>query len=229
MQKALLVWIVILAGTPLAQAFYNPNAGRWLNRDPIEEKGGTSVYAANNNDLIDLIDINGLLRAFFTVETEIRTQIYGGTQGRKSFHSVEAELDSPRIINRHADIDFTYFIPGSGKLSESLYSYPISNTERSCRYWVYVQMDGDARTRLAPLPNINYDVTFAVEVVRDPVARVKTVKLTGAHDGFPSYIMRYNTYKYDAQEGVIGELLGDSDVDVDVQLYPPFNPWRWSP
>ena len=34
--SALLLW---LAAAPLGQAFYNPNTGKWLTRDPIEEKG----------------------------------------------------------------------------------------------------------------------------------------------------------------------------------------------
>jgi hypothetical protein len=33
-----------------AQCFYNPSAGRWLSRDPIEEQGGANLLAfANNN------------------------------------------------------------------------------------------------------------------------------------------------------------------------------------
>lgn len=34
--SALLLW---LAFVPLAQAFYNPSTGRWLNRDPLGEPG----------------------------------------------------------------------------------------------------------------------------------------------------------------------------------------------
>ena len=34
--SALLLWLTFV---PLAQAFYNPSTGRWLGRDPINEKG----------------------------------------------------------------------------------------------------------------------------------------------------------------------------------------------
>jgi hypothetical protein len=41
-------------------AFYNPNEGRWLNRDPIGEKGGENLYALNGNQVNGSIDAKGL-------------------------------------------------------------------------------------------------------------------------------------------------------------------------
>jgi hypothetical protein len=40
---------------------YNPVTGRWINRDPIEEKGGVNIYSACKNNLILNIDCFGLL------------------------------------------------------------------------------------------------------------------------------------------------------------------------
>jgi hypothetical protein len=45
-----------LCTTQTANAFYNPQAGRWLNRDPIEERGGINLYAAAANDLLARVD-----------------------------------------------------------------------------------------------------------------------------------------------------------------------------
>jgi len=39
--------------------FYNPEIGRWLNRDPIGELGGLNYYGAFWNDSIGYIDILG--------------------------------------------------------------------------------------------------------------------------------------------------------------------------
>jgi hypothetical protein len=39
--------------------FYDPQQGRWLNRDPIEEEGGENLYAAVDNNLIDDVDYLG--------------------------------------------------------------------------------------------------------------------------------------------------------------------------
>jgi RHS repeat-associated protein len=36
--------------------YYNPDTGRWLNRDPIEEKGGGNLYGYVNNQPITNID-----------------------------------------------------------------------------------------------------------------------------------------------------------------------------
>jgi RHS repeat-associated protein len=39
--------------------FYNPSTGRWLNRDPIEEKGGLNLYAFVHNDPTSKYDSDG--------------------------------------------------------------------------------------------------------------------------------------------------------------------------
>ncbi len=36
--------------------FYATNTGRWINRDPIKEKGGMNIYAFCNNDATLLWD-----------------------------------------------------------------------------------------------------------------------------------------------------------------------------
>ena len=40
--------------------FYNPETGRWINRDPIEEQGGVNLYGMVSNDPINKIDPFGL-------------------------------------------------------------------------------------------------------------------------------------------------------------------------
>jgi RHS repeat-associated protein len=40
--------------------FYDPGAGRWLNRDPIGEEGGMNLCGFVNNDPINMIDLAGL-------------------------------------------------------------------------------------------------------------------------------------------------------------------------
>lgn len=53
--------------------YYNPELGRWINRDPIEERGGLNVYIFTGNDSVGNIDFLGL--AFYAV---------GGTWERQS-------------------------------------------------------------------------------------------------------------------------------------------------
>jgi hypothetical protein len=42
-----------------AAAYYSPNLGRWIKRDPIEETGGANLYGFACNQSINLFDPNG--------------------------------------------------------------------------------------------------------------------------------------------------------------------------
>jgi hypothetical protein len=41
------------------QAFYNPATGRWINRDPIEERGGINLYTFAANSPVNQVDVLG--------------------------------------------------------------------------------------------------------------------------------------------------------------------------
>lgn len=41
--------------------YYDPREGRWLSRDPIEEKGGLNIYAFIGNDSVNWVDLLGLI------------------------------------------------------------------------------------------------------------------------------------------------------------------------
>jgi RHS repeat-associated protein len=47
------------------QRFYDPNRGRFLSRDPIEEDGGSNLYGFVANDPISNVDVLGLAGYFF--------------------------------------------------------------------------------------------------------------------------------------------------------------------
>ncbi len=40
--------------------FYNPQTGKWLSKDPLQEGGGTNLYAFNTNDSVNAFDYLGL-------------------------------------------------------------------------------------------------------------------------------------------------------------------------
>lgn len=40
--------------------YYDPDTGRWLNRDPIAERGGLNLYTFVHNNPLDIVDILGL-------------------------------------------------------------------------------------------------------------------------------------------------------------------------
>ncbi|NJO21426.1 MAG: hypothetical protein HC838_17215 [Spirulinaceae cyanobacterium RM2_2_10] len=75
------LWLVclwLLLGVVSAQAFYNPESGRWPNRDPIEERGGRNLYGFVGNRPIGRIDPFGLIdenSSVAEIEAEVRSLI----------------------------------------------------------------------------------------------------------------------------------------------------------
>jgi hypothetical protein len=64
MNLKLMMKLLLLAGclagfAPVAQAFYNPATGRWLSRDPIEERGGNNLYGFLANNGVGQVDMDG--------------------------------------------------------------------------------------------------------------------------------------------------------------------------
>ena len=55
-----LALLFFLSATELASAFYDPSLGRWVNRDPIQEKGGLNLYRFTRNNPVIWIDRWGL-------------------------------------------------------------------------------------------------------------------------------------------------------------------------
>ena len=61
-----LVACVLLFVTHQVMAFYNPETGRWLSRDPIEEKGGINLYGFVANNPANRVDKDGTTGWQFT-------------------------------------------------------------------------------------------------------------------------------------------------------------------
>lgn len=67
--RFLMLAVLILSCCSMpALAFYPPEQGRWINRDPIEEQGGANMYGFVGNTPINVADNLGLA---FTVRTEV--------------------------------------------------------------------------------------------------------------------------------------------------------------
>ena len=54
--KRMMIGLLFLTVTVNAFAYYMPGQGRWLSRDPIEEKGGLNLYGFTGNDGVNYID-----------------------------------------------------------------------------------------------------------------------------------------------------------------------------
>ena len=55
----LLLVVGLLSAAP-ARAFYNPQTGHWLSRDPLVETGGLNIRVFVNNDPLNMVDPLGL-------------------------------------------------------------------------------------------------------------------------------------------------------------------------
>ena len=72
---------LLLAITFIAQsamAFYNPQTGRWLSRDPIEERGGKNLYGCVNNNALNTFDPLGLAAVYPDIEYDPDATDLGG-------------------------------------------------------------------------------------------------------------------------------------------------------
>ena len=90
--------------------FYNPETGRWINRDPIGEDGGYNLYGFAGNDLVGAIDFLGLFVLYVhregwghvgIITDEGTTYDYGryhGTYRRRPF-----SVKGPNILRRSFD------------------------------------------------------------------------------------------------------------------------------
>ncbi|OAI42305.1 hypothetical protein AYO41_04505 [Verrucomicrobia bacterium SCGC AG-212-E04] len=66
--------------------YYNPNSGRWLNRDPLNESGSVNLYGIVGNDPVSRIDALGLeLTPYTQPIEEIPLNAYG-TMGMAGNH-----------------------------------------------------------------------------------------------------------------------------------------------
>lgn len=81
--------LIIIAFPVHAQAYYSPETGRFINRDPIEERGGENVYAFVRNDAVNQLDVLGLDfedKGIELVEAWRASNAYGVTIANISLH-----------------------------------------------------------------------------------------------------------------------------------------------
>ena len=56
--------------------YYDPVTGRWPSRDPMVERGGLSLYAMTDNDLINFIDLMGYVKVGSKTKKLVNTEIF---------------------------------------------------------------------------------------------------------------------------------------------------------
>ncbi len=62
--------------------YYNPGTGRWINRDPIEERGGLNLYGMVGNDAVNKWDYLGLIISSLHANPGATASALGGAAGK---------------------------------------------------------------------------------------------------------------------------------------------------
>ena len=226
-----LVACLLLFVAQEALAFYNPETGRWLNRDPAGELGFTLLGEATQtvtvtgsgdesstkpteecrsenlssfvgNDPVGRLDVLGLENFQFVVTSLIRPP--DALSGVKTKHMVVIDEYGVKVRFAHyiASSDLIIAAPtGGGILSET-----IAGTHPNFS----VNMTGSAWSKaLGPLHTIDYNVTFDVNLCS------RTGEASGSHDTYPSYVVqapKKKIYDYTQKGNPYTGLLGAGGV-----------------
>ena len=131
--------------------FYNPSTGRWLSRDPIEERGGRDLYALASNNPVNRIDLLGMLdpKTFWNTWDSMKRQNwfddfkkdYGDSIRRYARqHCIPKALLAAIIANEQIDYSLKYRIGELAGLGQSLGPAQI-RVDTAIRYNLLPQVD----------------------------------------------------------------------------------------
>ena len=108
--------------------FYDPANGRWINRDPIGERGGVNVYGMVGNDSANFVDYLGLIvnfRGSRAAECEKAWEKVKKSAGCKAAALMRALEDSKKI---HTLYCHPLITTDNGDIREDGYAEVSSNT-----------------------------------------------------------------------------------------------------
>ena len=101
--------------------YYDPVAGRWLSKDPIEEKGGVNLYGFLVNNSNDKIDLIGLSPGVFVKPNHITIFAGHGLENRafndvpgsgdntlKDPASIDRAFNNPDMVPINANVSKTF-------------------------------------------------------------------------------------------------------------------------
>jgi len=95
---------------------YNPELGRWINRDPIEEEGGLNLYGFVLNNPLQFIDILGALVLLYQDPLTVNVEIYYKALWALSEVEIAGSSARVRRSGRFVQENFLLrkFVDGSG-------------------------------------------------------------------------------------------------------------------
>ncbi len=82
--------------------YYSPNMGRWISRDPIEERGGLNLYAFVNNDPVNHWDLWGMTN--YKIDDSYADPVYTSDKGSEKWGQYY-----PPTLNRILGLDIPIY------------------------------------------------------------------------------------------------------------------------
>lgn len=147
------------------------------------------------------------------IETAIRRQSWATAQvGQKSLQTISVDFRSKKTSHTFTTGKTSILGMPVGSIRDD---FKLTKTKFSGSSNITFSAKGETASAVGFMPNINY--SFDILLSLSP----RTVTVTGAHDGYPSYNIAVNSKSvYDYVQGYLPELLGDSDVSVPRKSVP---------
>ena len=125
--------------------YYNPDAGRWVNRDPIGELGGPNLHAFVENAPIDLWDSDGRLPAPVIVAAGV--VIKGAWEGICATYALDkaASYAPPKDVHKHKvhcyvaclQTKCTALSPVGAVVAEIYHELEVAYGRHKLKFWKY--------------------------------------------------------------------------------------------
>ncbi|WP_176015324.1 RHS repeat-associated core domain-containing protein, partial [Victivallis sp. Marseille-Q1083] len=118
--------------------YYDPQHGRWISRDPIEENGGVNLYGFVGNNAISYIDVSGLYSIdfhYYTIYYLLRAKCWSPEEanivaGWSQYLDVSSKTDAvARSKRRDYETSAKYHFPGSTEYSATVRDDPATRDE----------------------------------------------------------------------------------------------------
>ncbi len=176
--------------------YYSAELGRWINRDPIEEKGGSNLYVAFLNNPIDGIDNLGLFK------TEYHEEII-----KKAFANEIEEIYLTYLLGQDALVDITrqlngeyhydnndiqagnQLIENAFKKIEELNDMKLSIADKRIENLIKCTLNLDHFAAITHVSADFFSHTNAVERMIDPEVASKT-KLSSGYFSISNHIVK---------------------------------------
>lgn len=143
------------------------------------------------------------------IETAIRKLSWGSFQaGQKSIQKVFVNFTEKTISSEYVTGHTEILGVSAGSIRDG---FTITNKRFATDLSASFKATGATASPVGFMPNINYEFWFDLSPTK--------MWFWGSHDGYPSYNIAVNgNSKYDYVQGHLGQLMGDSDIQVLLKM-----------